>query len=104
MQQLAWEYHVGKTTVHKIIRETCTVLWDELHPTVLAPPTPKKWLDIARQYYERWNMPNCIGAVDGKHVTIQSPKHSGTEYFSYKKSFRYFLINVYWSVGILHIN
>lgn len=32
-------------------------------------------------------MLNCIGSIDGKHIQIQCPKHSGSTYFSYKKSF-----------------
>ena len=27
-----------------------------------------KWKSIADEFYERWNFPNCIGAIDGKHV------------------------------------
>ncbi|KAF2897014.1 hypothetical protein ILUMI_09163, partial [Ignelater luminosus] len=31
-----------------------------------------------------WNMPNCIGAIDGKHISIQSPFKSGTRFYNYK--------------------
>lgn len=87
MQKIAWDYRVGKSTVHFIIKETCTAIWDVLLPIVMPEPTEEEWNNVADSFFKRWNMPNCIGAIDGKHVTIQSPKLSGSEYFNYKKSF-----------------
>lgn len=26
---------------------------------------------IATEFEEKWNFPNCIGAINGKHVIIQ---------------------------------
>ncbi|CAH1993114.1 unnamed protein product [Acanthoscelides obtectus] len=48
------------------------------------PSTPEEWLLVSEQYQELWNFPNCLGAMDGKHVALQTPINSGSEYYNYK--------------------
>lgn len=47
-------------------------------------PTEELWKNTARRFQERWNFPNCIGALDGKHVVIQAPTNSGSKFYNYK--------------------
>jgi hypothetical protein len=42
---------------------------------------------VAEEFYQRWNYPNCIGALDGKHVVIVKPAKSGSTFFNYKQTF-----------------
>jgi hypothetical protein len=50
----------------------------------MPPPTAEKFKKIAEEYHSIWNFPQCLGAIDGKHVRIICPAHSGTMYFNYK--------------------
>jgi hypothetical protein len=75
MASISFQYLIGKTTVCNIIHETCTAIWDSLHPTVLPPIlTEQEWLELARDFEELRNFVHCIGAIDGKHVVIQVRK------------------------------
>jgi len=46
-----------------------------------------EWGKIVDGFYEKWNLPNCLGAIDGKHVVIEAPAKSGSLYFNYKGTF-----------------
>lgn len=39
---------------------------------------------MALGYENQWNYPHCIGALDGKHVTLRAPQHSGSYFYNYK--------------------
>ncbi|KAL4720673.1 hypothetical protein ACJJTC_017865 [Scirpophaga incertulas] len=58
-----------------------------LKDNVKLPNNPQEWLKIADAFDELWNFPHCIGAVDGKHVVLQAPVNSGTEFYNYKGNF-----------------
>nr|CAI5840915.1 unnamed protein product [Callosobruchus analis] len=58
----------------------------------MPSPTEEIWKTVEKNFCELWNFPNCIGAIDGKHVVIEAPANSGSLYFNYKKTFSVVLL------------
>lgn len=48
------------------------------------PTTVADWEAVAKQFNDLWQFPNCIGAVDGKHVVMVAPPNSGSVFYNYK--------------------
>ena len=48
------------------------------------PTTEDEWICTGQQFERKWNFPNCLGAVDGKHVKITPPQGSGSYFWNYK--------------------
>ena len=84
---IGFSYRIGKSTIVKIIPEVCEALWHRLQPVFMPVPKQDDWTEIADGFLNRWQFPNCIGAIDGKHVLIQAPPNSGSMYFNYKHTF-----------------
>ncbi len=78
----------------KAIKDTCSAINKRMMDTHLARPTEQEWRNIASKFSTRWNFPNCIGAIDGKHILLFAPPHSGSLYFNYKKTFSVVLLAV----------
>lgn len=84
-QSLSFQFRIGRTTIGEIVMDVCTVILDKLKEEYLKTPnSEEKWLEIAELFLSRWNIPNNIGAIDGKRIVIQKPAFSGSHYHDYK--------------------
>lgn len=89
---LEFDFHVAISTVAVIIREICNAIWEVLQPLEMPEPDKKMWLTKAEEFYEITNFPNCVGALDGKHIRVKCPPNTGSQYFNYKKYFSVVLL------------
>lgn len=82
---LEYTFRVSRHSISRIVVETCEALYAALQSNYLkVPSTEEEWNYIATRFEERWNFPHCIGALDGKHISIQPPPNSGSHYYNYK--------------------
>ncbi|XP_039309117.1 protein ANTAGONIST OF LIKE HETEROCHROMATIN PROTEIN 1-like [Solenopsis invicta] len=50
-------------------------------------------MQIPKSFLNQWQFPNCVGAIDGKHISIQCPPKTGSQFYSsYKKRFSIILM------------
>ena len=70
-----------------ILRETSDSLYIALSHIYLAPPDQQGWESISKDFEETWNLPNVLGALDGKHIRIMASPNSGTQFYNYKSHF-----------------
>lgn len=74
-----------RQSISRIIPAVANAIIAELQQKYLkTPSTADKWLEISEKFYERWNFPNMIGAVDGKHIMLEQPANSGSRNRNYK--------------------
>ena len=94
-QSLAFSYHLGRTTVNHILRETCSAIWKALGDIYARPPSsPDGWREISKGFKDLWNLPHCVGVIDGKHVNMKCPNNSGSLYYNYKGVFSLVLMAI----------
>ena len=88
---LSVRFRCGTSTVTCAVYKVCDAIWQVLQPIYMQAPTEDDWKHIEHRFCTRWNFPNCIGALDGKHVMIRAPPNSSSMFYNYKG---YFSINL----------
>lgn len=53
----------------------------------LPQPTKQQFTAISKEFNEKWNFPNVLGCLDGKHVRVRCPNRSGSLFYNYKDYF-----------------
>jgi len=86
-------FRVPHNSISIIVREVCSAIRDTFRLELLScPTTPEEWKPIIDEFNSRWNFPHCCGALDGKHVAIRKPPHSGSVFYNYKGFFSIVLL------------
>ena len=94
-QSLSFSFRIGKSTVSKIVSETSLAIYESLRdPFIKHPSSKEEWLSISSSFEESWNFPHCLGAIDGKHIRIECPQLSGTNYYNYKGFYSIILLAI----------
>lgn len=92
--ELHYSYRIGRSTLSKLVRKVCRALWTTLRCEMFPAYTEDRWSSICEGFETKTNFPNCIGAIDGKHIRCIKPSLSGSLYFNYKHYFSFVLLAI----------
>lgn len=53
----------------------------------MPQPSQEDFKKISEDIFSKWQFPNCIGSINGKHFRVMKPSLRGSEYYNYKKYF-----------------
>ncbi|KAL6736016.1 hypothetical protein Aduo_006412 [Ancylostoma duodenale] len=84
-QSLSAEFTCGERTVSAVVDEVTEAVIKVLFGRAFPRLVRRDFEDIAHRTQARYDYPRAIGFMDGKHVAIKKPAHSGSGYFNYMK-------------------
>ncbi len=88
-------FRVSIASISIIIPQVCEAIWATMSGDELKfPNSPDEWEKIADNFENLWQYPKCIGAVDGKHCTIEAPGNTSSVFYNYKGTFSIVLLAV----------
>lgn len=80
---LSFSFRVSPSWISKIVDQVFKSIQKNM--LILMPsPTKEMFETTEKNFRERWNFPNVVGCLDGKHVRICCPAKSGSIYYNYK--------------------
>ena len=66
---LQYQFRINKGTISQIIPRVCKAISETLsHEFIKCLTSEEEWEQIAHEFWVKWQLPNCLGAIDGKHV------------------------------------
>lgn len=78
----------------RIVKDVCEAMWSVMVQEYMPFPEHHHRKRIVGDFNRLWNLPICLGAIDGKHVAIQAPSSTGSMYYKYKGNFSIVLLAV----------
>ncbi|XP_053995489.1 uncharacterized protein LOC128885455 [Hylaeus anthracinus] len=76
---LTYLFKMSAQSISRSVFLVCEALIQTLKDHIKLPNTPEEWIQCANIFDETWNFPHAIGAIDGKHIMLQTTLNTGSE-------------------------
>lgn len=83
---LSDRFNVSISSIFRVIRRVITWIQTKLDD-VIKWPEGQSLIAIAQDFQNKKGISNCIGAIDGSHITILQPKENAADYCNRKKNY-----------------
>lgn len=88
---LSYSFRICRSWIGRIIKDVLAAIKTQMF-FVIPSPTKEQFERNEINFEGRWNFPNCLGCLDGKHVRVQCPSKTGSLYYNYKDFFSVVLL------------
>lgn len=93
-RSLAFQYRISFSYTSIIVKEVLKAIKKHLFTIAVPTPTEQSLKTNAEHNFTRWNFPNCVGSIDGKHVRIVCPPKTGSLCWNFKSFFSVVLLAI----------
>ena len=78
-------FGLGRSTVGKIVLETCNIMATKLLFRYVCFPEGTRLREVVEGFEVCWGFPQVAGAIDGTHIPIISPQENPSDYYNCKR-------------------
>ena len=84
-RSLSFQFRISCSAISYIVLSVCEAVIAHVGNESLKTPSSKEeWALVSQEFEDKWQFPNCLGAIDGKHIVIIPPPNSGSNYYNHK--------------------
>ena len=63
-----YQYRVSEESISRFVSECQAIIKSSMEKYISLPDSKEKWFSVAKDFEEKWQFPNWVGAIDGNHV------------------------------------
>lgn len=73
-------FGIARSTVCEIVWETASAIVHHFLSTYIKFPVGDQAKSVKDGFQTKWNVPQCLGAIDGSHIPVRPPICNHTDY------------------------
>ncbi|CAH1993074.1 unnamed protein product [Acanthoscelides obtectus] len=87
LASLQYLYRLPRCTIYAFLPDVLLAVYEVLGNYIKVPESEEDWRHIEEGFSAQWNFPHCCGTINGKHVQVQRPPNSGSQFYNYRRTY-----------------